>query len=268
MAGDVLELMHLKDYYPLDDSLPVALKRYFVVSDCNNAAEGFSPTWWPHLWRCKINPLTDSQEYKDILNQIKVDEEIPGTGGNISLGSVSSIIQKYQDINDAIIQEAETNVPFSGYDTSYFYVKPVTHDNLYPTSPIGITADANLTTDGNTITAGSGIDSPEKPIKGYLTSAGGSINGLPVAVGIAFPTNPRIGDLCLRTDYMPDILFRYDGRRWVKMEDNVRTRLTPGPDNDTLRSNFVNDTSTFINNSGNITVRQSLSQALRPKADN
>jgi hypothetical protein len=73
MPGDVIELMHLKDYYPLDDSLPVALKRFYVISDCNNAAEGYSATWWPHLWRVKINPLTDSQEYKDILNQIKVD---------------------------------------------------------------------------------------------------------------------------------------------------------------------------------------------------
>jgi hypothetical protein len=269
MAGDVLELMHLKDYNPLDDTLPVALKRYFVISDCNNAAEGFSSTWWPHLWRCKINPLTDSQEYKDILNTIKVDEDIPGSGtGNITLGSVSSIIQKYQDINDAIIREAETNVPFSGYDTSYLYVKPATSDELYPTDPVGLTADSNLTADGNTITAGSGIDSPDALIKGYLTSAGGTVNGLPVVVGIAFPTNPLNGDLCLRTDYSPNRLFRYDGRRWVKMEDNVRTSLTPGPDNNTLRSNFVNDDSTFTNNRGNVAVRQSLSKALRPEADN
>ncbi len=269
MPGDVIELMHLKDYNPLDDSLPVALKRFYVISDCNNASEGFSPTWWPHLWRCKINPLTDSQEYKDILNQIKVDETIPGSGtGNISLGSVSSIISKYQEINDAIIREAETNVPFSGYDTSYLYVKPTTDDGRYPTDPLGLTSDGNITADSGTINAGAGIDSPGEPVRGYLTYAGGTINGLPVTVGISFPTNPMIGDLTLRTDYLPNRLFRYDGRRWVKMEDNVRTSLTPGPDNDTLRSNFVNDTSTFINNTGNVSVRQSLSQALRPKADN
>lgn len=268
MAGDVIELMHLKDYYPLDDTLPVALKRYYVISDCNNAAEGFSPTWWPHLWRCKINPLTDSQEYKDILNQIKVDEEIPGTGGNISLGSVSSVISKYLEINDAIIREAETNVPYSGYDTSYLYVKPTTPNKAYPTEPTGVTTDYDLTADANTITASSGIDSPAQPLKGYLTSAGGTVNGLPVSVGISFPVRPLIGDLCLRTDYMPDRLFRYDGKRWVKMEDSVRTSLTPGPENDTLRSNFVNDTDTFTNSSGNVTVRQSLSKALRPQADN
>jgi len=268
MAGDVIELMHLKDYYPLDNSLPVALKRYYVISDCNNAAEGFSPSWWPHLWRCKINPLTDSQEYKDILNQIKVDEEIPGAGGNITLGNVSSIINKYQEINDAIIREAETNVPFSGYDTSYLYVKPTTPDKLYPTDPTGITADSNVTADSGTITSGAGIDSPGEAIKGYLTSTGGAPNGLPVAVGISFPSDPLTGDYCLRTDYLPNRLFRYDGRRWVKIEDNVRTSLTPGPDNNTQRSNFVNDTDTFVNNKGNITVRQSLSKALRPQADN
>ena len=269
MPGDVIELMHLKDYNQLDDTLPVALKRFYVISDCNNASEGFSPTWWPHLWRCKINPLTDSQEYKDILNQIKVDEEIQGSGtGNISLGSVSSIINKYQEINDAIIREAETNVPFSGYDTSYLYVKPTTEDGRYPTDPLGLTSDGNITADSGAINAGAGIDSPSEPIKGYLTYAGGTINGLPVTVGISFPTNPLVGDLTLRTDYLPNRLFRYDGKRWVKMEDNVRTSLTPGPDNDTLRSNFVNDTSTFINNTGNVAVRQSLSQALRPKADN
>jgi len=269
MAGDVLELAHLKDYYPLDDTIPVALKRYFVISDCNNATEGFSATWWPHLWRCKINPLTDSQEYKDILNQIKVDQDIDGNPGNVTLGSVSSIINKYQEINDAIIREAETNVPYSGYDTSYLYVKPrLPTDPSYFTEPTGVTSDGNITADSNTVTAGSGIDSPQQPLKGYLVSAGGTVNGLPVNVGIAFPTNPLIGDLCLRIDYTPDRLFRYDGSRWVKMEDSVRTSLTPGPDNQTLRSSFVNDSSTFTNSTGNVTVRQSLSQALRPKADN
>lgn len=268
MAGDVIELQHLKDYYPLDNSLPVALKRFYVISDCQNAAEGYSPTWWPHLWRCKINPLTDSQEYKDILNQIKVDEGIPGTGGNVSLGSVSSIITKYQEINDAILREAEGNVPYSGYDTSYLYVKPTTKDRAYATDPLGITADdVEGSADGRT-TSDTGIDSPFAVPTGYLTSNMGAPNGLPVAVGIAFPTDPLTGDYCLRTDYLPNRLFRYDGSRWVKVEDNVRTPLTNGPENKTLRSSFVNNTDTYTNNSGNVIVRQSLSTALRPKADN
>lgn len=269
MPGDVIELMHLKDYYPLDDSLPVALKRYYVISDCNNAAEGYSATWWPHLWRCKINPLTDSQEYKDILDQIKVDQDINGNTGNVTLGSVSSIIGKYLEVNDAILREAENNVPYSGYDVSHLYVKPTTSDGAYPTDPIGVTAD-NILISGDDISnyASSGRDSPDKDIEGWLTGDGIAPNGLPVYSGIAFPANPLQGDYALRTDYLPNRLFRFNGSRWVKIEDNVRTTLTPGSQNTTLRSGFVNNTENFANNSGNVSVRQSLSQALKPKADN
>lgn len=270
MPGDVIELMHLKDYYPLDDSLPVALKRYYVISDCQNAAEGYSATWWPHLWRCKINPLTDSQEYKDILNQIKLDTDpITGNVGNVTLGSVSSILSTYLEVNDAILREAETNVPFSGYDVSHLYVKPTTPDGAYPTDPAGVTSD-NILITGDDISnyASSGTDSPDKDISGWLTGDGLTPNGLPVYSGIAFPINPLVGDYALRTDYLPNRLFRFNGSRWVKIEDNVRTTLTPGSQNTTLRSGFVNNTENFANNSGNVSVRQSLSQALRPKADN
>ncbi len=269
MPGDVIELMHLKDYYPLDDSLPVALKRYYVISDCNNAAEGYSASWWPHLWRCKINPLTDSQEYKDILNQIKVDTDpLTGNIGNVTLGSVSSIIGKYIEINDAILREAETNVPFSGYNVEHIYIKPV-DSHGYPADPTGITADnGNITADSGTINSASSIASPDSTVQGWLTGDGQAPNGLPVYSGIVFPPNPLVGDYALRTDYLPNRLFRWDGRRWVKIEDNVRTTLTPGPNNQTLRSSFVNNTNTFNNNSGEVSERQSLSQALRPKADN
>lgn len=269
MAGDVIELMHLKDYYPLDDSLPVALKRYYVISDCNNAAEGYSATWWPHLWRVKINPLTDSQEYKDILNQIKVDTDpFTGNTGNVTLGSVSSILNKYIEINDAIIREAETNVPFSGYDIDHIYIKPT--DPLGgPGDPNGITADnGSITADGIVVDSDAGTVSPDATVQGYLTGDGKTPNGLPVTSGIAFPSNPLVGDYALRTDYLPNRLFRWDGRRWVKIEDNVRTTLTPGSNSQTLRSGFINNTNTYTNNTGEVTERQSLSQALRPKADN
>jgi len=268
MAGDVIELMHLKDYYPLDDSLPVALKRYYVISDCNNAAEGYSATWWPHLWRVKINPLTDSQEYKDILNQIKVDQDINGNTGNVTLGSVTSILNKYIEINDAIIREAETNVPFSGYDIDHIYIKP-TDPMGGPGDPDGVTADnVTVTSDTGIIDADGGTMSPDATVQGYLTGDGKTPNGLPVTSGIAFPSNPLVGDYALRTDYLPNRLFRWDGRRWVKIEDNVRTTLTPGSSSQTLRSGFINNTNTYNNNTGEVTERQSLSQALRPKADN
>ena len=269
MNGDVLELQHLMDYYPLDNTLPVALKRFYVVSDCQNAAEGFSQTWWPHLWRVKLNPLTDSQEYKDILDQIKVDApDWDPTNGNVSLGSVQSTIETYQNVNNAIIKEAEKEVPLSGYDISHLYIKSTTPDGKYPGDPIGVTADGNVTADSDSVNTDYAILSPQAVPEGYLTGTGLGPNGMPVTVGIAFPDSPAVGDYALRTDYLPNRLFRYDGRRWVKIEDNVRTTLTPGSDNTTQRSGFVNNTETFTNNSGNVTVRQSLSDALKAKADN
>jgi hypothetical protein len=64
-------------------------------------------------------------------------------------------------------------------------------------------------------------------------------------------------------------LFRFNGARWVKIEDSVRTDLTPGSNNNTLRSTFVNNTYTVNTpDQGNIPSRQSLSEMLKPKADN
>jgi hypothetical protein len=40
---------------------------------------------------------------------------------------------------------------------------------------------------------------------------------------------------------VPNRLFRYDSKRWIKIEDSVRTNLTPGLDNTSQRSGFVNN---------------------------
>jgi len=69
ISGDVIELPHLKDDHALND-LNFALKRFYVIEDVNRASEGFSVTWYPHLYRAKCKPLVDSQEYKDILDGI------------------------------------------------------------------------------------------------------------------------------------------------------------------------------------------------------
>jgi hypothetical protein len=240
MNGDVLELMHLIDYNPLDTTLPIALKRFYVCSDAQFGAEGFTPTWFPHIWRVKLNPLTDSQEYKGILNNITDQEDSP-------VGNILSNIQKYQDINSAVIQQAEVDVPKSGYDTSGIYIKSAkTPDQVQNT--------------------------PEDKIHGYMTG-----DGLPpntaasesIAAGITFPGSPPLGQYFLRLDYVPNRLFRFDGKRWVKIEDNVRTNLTPGaPDNRTQRSGYANNTDTYTNKSGEtLPTLQGLSKALRPKAD-
>jgi hypothetical protein len=220
MVGDVMELPHLKDFYPLDDGLPAALKRYYVVTDATRAAEGFAPTWYPHLWRVKVQPLVDSQEYKDILNVIKVDTDNDGIE-DTAIGDLFSTYDKYLEINDAIVTRAEKEVPASGYDTNGIYHAPVFDDTGYPGHPT------------DTSSAGK--------VQGYLTGDGLVPNGGVVAAGITFPSSPTVGDYYLRLDYVPNRLFRYDGRRWVKIEDAVRTDLTPGSNNKTQRSSFINN---------------------------
>lgn len=263
MNGDVLELQHLKDYNALDETLPVALKRYYVVSDTNRASEGFSPTWWAHLWRVKLQPLVDSQEYKDLLNNIKAGDDT-----NDSLADILSTYQKYIDINDSIILQAETDVPYSGYDTSPLYNKALKPDG-YPADPLSVSLGlADVDASSTILNASASALTPDKTIEGYLTGDGLAPNGIPVLSGVAFPTNPSTGAYFLRLDYKPNRLFRFNGSKWVKIEDRVRTRLTPGPDNQTLRSTFVNNTNTF-NNSNNEVVneRQALNEIFKPRAD-
>jgi hypothetical protein len=113
---------------------------------------------------------------------------------------------------------------------------------------------------------------------GYLTGDGLAPNGLPVTPGVNFPPNPAVGDYALRLDYFPNRLFRYDGKAWIKIEESVRTGLNlangdqlipPQFAAESQRARFVNNTYTVpTTDIGNIPSRQSLSQILKPNADN
>ena len=359
MNGDVLEVPNLKDYNPLNSALPQPLPKYYVIQDAAFASEGFSQTWLPHLWRVKATPLTDSQEFKDVLKKPMVNSTIWDNGNFYPAGSIvnqsdvyyrakintpadiditnttyweeynpatqSELMgtrEKDYQINDAILTQADVEVPLSGYDTDKFYVLPTVdpapstptvfnlwdQDSVYstgaivnvgkeywialqnvpagvaltngqywdpytgtsagPANPAGLTGDQTVTIDG---TQGGMSVSPQGPgyTNGYLTGDGIPPNGLPVTSGVSFPLTPVTGDYALRLDYFPNRLFRYNGSRWVKIEDKVRTNLNNGNTNDTLRSSFVNNTYTVpTTDMGNIPSRQSLSQILKPKADN
>lgn len=271
MNGDVLELQHLVDYDSLND-VPAALKRFFVVGDCSRASEGYSPTWWPHLWRCRLTPLVDSQEYKDILDKVQVDTDGDGEP-DTPIGDIIGTYDTLIDINDAIITQARADVPKSGYNTDPLYVKPLDANGEIILDD-DETADTNTITGDNTReTADSGLVTPSKSIAGYLTGDGIPPNGWPVTASISFPSFPQSGDFCLRTDYLPNRLFRFDGRIWVRVEDVQRTVLGQDPANDTLLGTFVNNNNTYSIRDANgqsVTYpeKQSLSQALTPKADN
>ena len=164
MVGDVLELPHLLDYNPLNETIPVALKRFYQITDANYASEGFSQTWYPHMWRIKCEPLVNSEEFDDILKEpINQDnylgdwdknktyppgytitfgdkiyesiQEVPAgitppnpeywqLKTNDSLANIISTYNKNIAINDAALQEAQRLVPKSGYDTSKLYIVP------------------------------------------------------------------------------------------------------------------------------------------------
>ena len=101
MAGDVLELPHQRDDLTLDPT-SAAINKWYVVQDAARAAEGYSQTWWPHLWRIKVAPLTDAQEYKDILGQASDPD---------SLKNQISTYQKESAITEAIVAAAAKDVP-------------------------------------------------------------------------------------------------------------------------------------------------------------
>ena len=304
MSGDVIEVPNLKDFNPLDNSIPRALPRYYVIQDAAFAAEGFSQTWLPHLWRVKATPMVNAQEYAQIINQPFMPEQIWDNGNfypqneivnfgdqyyqskqpvppgiDISDGDYWQLIEKPTtvgdqqstrnkdlELNDALVVQANVDVPLSGYDNTKFYILP-TQDGQ--PAGAGLTADdGSVTVDGTQ--GGEGVTPKAYGYTlGYLTGDDVAPNGLPVTPGVAFPSNPAAGDYALRLDYYPNRLFRYSGTSWVKIEDNVRTPLDWGLSNGTQRSSFVNNPYTVrTTDQGNIPSRQSLSQLLKPLADN
>ena len=164
MVGDVIELPHLLDYNPLDETIPVALKRFYQITDSNYASEGFSQTWYPHLWRIKCEKLVNSQEFSQILqtpantdnylgqwdknktyppgyvvtfgdkNYITIADTPAGIAPPnatywqldtaSNLADILSTYNKNIRINDAALAEAERLLPKSGYDQSNLYIVP------------------------------------------------------------------------------------------------------------------------------------------------
>lgn len=258
ISGDVIELPHLKDEYALND-YSVALKRFYVVEEVTRASEGFSQTWYPHLYRLKLKQITASQEYEDILDT-PIEE-----GSNTTLNDILSTYETDMQINNAVINQAEADARLSGFDTSHFY-----------TLQINDLGEPELvTTDLTTLDASSGVladrihQSPEREgYSGYLLGDGLAPNGEYFGTGIQFPSASAKGDYFLRTDFLPNRLFRYDGTRWIKVEDNVRHTLTNTNTRKTQKTTFINNTTVSEIGGDLVEERQSLSKALRPKADN
>jgi len=281
MAGDVIELPHQKDEYALDDSL-VALKRFYVVQDVTRPAKGYSQTWYPHLVRAKCVPLVDSQEYSEILGADA------GAGDGSTLKDLLSTYKKSIEINDQIIAQADADVPLSGYDTQQYYVIPTANSGLVNVADASISGSGSAL--GDTSIDQAILDASvilNTPGRGdlYVTYLQGSAippNGAAFGHGITFPSNPISGQFYLRTDYLPNRLYRYDGTNWITFESNVRMTLNnfgssdvaPGTPfagkqiSQTQKTSFINNTNEATIAGKVVPERQALSKALKAKADN
>jgi len=257
MSGDVIEFPHMKEDYSLDESIPIALKRYYVIEDVNRAAEGFSQTWWPHLLRLKLKSLVDSQEYRDILG------DATATG---SLASYMSTYNREKTISDQVLKQAEEDSPKAGFNYKQYYVAPIDERGNIRTD--NVNTEEDRASSDQTVNAV--IDTPASSHYGfYLDGDGVAPNGNPAGFGITFPTSGvDKGDYFLRTDYLPNRLFRYDGNRWVKIEDSVRITTSNTDTRSTQKTGFVNNAESDTINGLTVDQRQSLEEALKPKADN
>jgi hypothetical protein len=159
-------------------------------------------------------------------------------------------------------------------------------ETLTSSAPSALTADvadvssteADASMENHALDASIVLNSPkENYYVGYLTGDGVPPNGAPYGFGITFPGDPATGQFYLRTDYLPNRLFRYDGRHWIKFEDNVRMTIRQTGETQTTDPTKVRKTqkATFINNNNTATIagevvqeRQALSKALKPRADN
>jgi len=228
MPGDVLELPHLRDDLLLGSE--EAINRFYVVTDGSRPAEGYDPRWWPHLWRVKLGPITDSQEYRDILGTGEEEED---------LRNLISTYANEININDKILEQAEKDVPFDAHfrNTAHLYF-----DESVPNKPA--------------------------PTLDFAAGDGTPINGISlVGSGATFPTSGTSdGDYFLRTDFSPNRLFKKSGTRWLNVGTDSRGVWSAA--NRILKGFINNDTLTNTNDGESINERQNLSKVLKPKTDN
>jgi hypothetical protein len=241
LDGDVIELPHLRDDFSLND-YDVSVPRFFVIEDVTRASEGYSATWYPHLYRLKLKKIADSQQYDDILNQPASEDS------SYALRDLLSTRKRELEINDAIVGQAESDAPLCGYETRQYYtlaLDPATgKTNLMTVDSDEYSANyqSQIVNGESNVNASSLNAVPLRTgYTGYLVGDGYPYNGYVFGQGIEFPTNVAKDDFFLRLDFVPNRLFRYDGRRWHKVEDAIRTTLTNTDTRLTRRLSFINN---------------------------
>jgi len=210
------------------------MRKFYQIEDANRASEGFSPTWFPHIWRIKMSPITDSQEFNDLLDRDVGSFDGDGFGDGEDTGQtlrdLISTFGREIEISDSIIAEAERQVPNRNLEHSHLYVMEPEFDNGLPYL---VMTDA-------------------------VPPNGAALLGC----GPAFPIAVDDGDWFLRTDYEPSVLYKREGPKWVRKEIDYRRKL--------ITANRVLEQ--FINNRNKVPTSQGLkdskigvSKVLAPK---
>ena len=182
VSGDVIEMPNLRDDALLGEN-EKAVNQWFVITDASWPTEGFSPLWYPHLWRVKAKPMNDAPEFYDITRN-ENNEVDP-------LIDLLSTANRDLERNDSVLEKAEQDVPNRNFETRQIYV----------------VQDDEFGTQYPWVFAGDGIP----PNNSKLADA-----------GTQFPSSPNEGDYFLRTDYEPSRLFQRFGTNWRFVEINYR----------------------------------------------
>ena len=243
ISGDVLELPHLRDDFALND-FDISLPRYYAIEDVGRASEGFSATWYPHLYRLKVKKITDSQQFADIFNQVAKDSNGDPDPAGKTLKDLLSTYNQEISINNQVVAQAEADAPKSGYETRQFYTlaaDPTTGKSVLETVDSGELLASNSST---TLKASAVNGTPARSgYTGYLMGDGFPVDGYDFGFGIQFPSNPANNDFFLRSDFFPNRLFRFDGKQaaWIAVEDNVRMNMTNNDSRNTQKTGFINN---------------------------
>lgn len=244
ISGDVLEFPHLRDDALLDEDLP-AVNKYYVVQDVARAAGGWGPEWRPHIFRVKIKPLTNSQEFSQIL-----DGEVTDANGDDTGFDLRDLISDFRDeigISDAIAEQAEADAPYRNFQTAQFYVVPGDEKgSQYPW-----------------IFAGDG-----KPPNGAQLAASGK----------SFPDEAQDGDWFLHTGMDPNVLYQFVGQPtdsmgqptgstggvWERREVDLRKKWQAAH---RILQSFINNDNVDTIGGQEVKEKTMISKAILPRAD-
>lgn len=231
IPGDVLELPNLRDDTLLNEGK--AINKFYVVEDGTFATDGYGTTWLHHIWRVKVSPMTNSQEYADILDLANLDPFGLETGG--TLGDIIGVLANDLNINEQVIDEAMLHVAKRKLDTRQFYIVP----------------GEETTSQNPWVFTGDGIP----PNGAFLVGSGNN-----------YPDSPVEGDYYLRTDYSPHTLFRRQGSIWRMQELDYRRGGWNAMHR--LLEDFVENTNTTrLPDGSTLAEKIALSKAVKPLDD-